>query len=385
MKVLYIVTGIRPPEASGSEFIQNLIFAISKKGVNATVISPIYIHTEKNMGLWTDEQEKKYNVRFILIDTPSFIKKLFLLHIAITPLLTTVTVLKVLLKERFDIVHEFTSTPAIILRSLIYRFFNTPSVFTLAVLNKTIFGKLLWFKIFDFGSAYLIPSCEIINKIINIGVKKEKIFYLPPGINTLIFKSKTTKLQARKILGLPKNLIIFTYFGALTEEKGVFDILQASKLLSKETRQKIFIALFCYYLKGSSTFEKMAKALRDGVPENIKLYEKYVDIPLLLTASDYIIYPQRTGHGTTIPPISILEGLAAEKPIITTDIVGTREIITKNRGLLIPPSNPLSLAKIIKKVSFETIKFDRNSNLDDFDLTNVTSRLLSIYKEVSKR
>lgn len=384
MNVLYLVTGIRPPVASGSEFIQNLIFAISKKGVNATIISPIFIHTEKNMVSWVAAKEKKYNVKFILIDTPAFIKKKFLLHIALTPLLTTVVVFKLLLKERFDLIHEFTSTPVIILRALMYKLFHTPSIFSLAVFNKTILGQLSWFKIFDFGSAYLIPSHEIINKLIESGVKKQKIFYLPPGINMASFKLKTTKSQARQKLGLPKNLIIMTYFGPLNEEKGVFDILTASKFLSKEAQKKIFIALFCYYLKGFGNYKNAAKKLRAGTTKNVNLYEKYVDIPLLLAASDYIIYPPRTGHGATIPPISILETLAAKKPIITTRIIGVSELITNN-GILHSPASPRALAKTMERVSRKTPGFHQNSNLDSFSLENVTNRLLSIYKQVYKK
>lgn len=384
MKVLYLVTGIRPPLASGSQFIQNLIFTISNKGVNATIISPIYIHTEKNMSLWAAQQEKKYNIKFVLIDTPAFIKKNFLLHIMITPLLTTVVVIKLLSKEKFDIVHEFTSTPAIILRSLIYKFFKTPSIFTLAVLNKTILGKLFWFKIFDFGSAYLIPSREITNSILDLGVKKQKVFYLPPGINIASFKPKTTKLKAREKLDLPKNMLIMTYFGPLTEEKGVLDILKASNLFSQENQKKIFIGLFCYYLKDFRNYKNIAQKISSEAPKNLKLYEKYVDISLLLTASDYIIYPLRSGHGTTIPPISILEALAAHKPVITTDILGIREIITNKNGILIPPGDPPALAKAIQGAHLR--KFNQNKTFEDFDLNfdlnNVCDKLLSIYKQI---
>lgn len=391
MKVLFLVTGIRSPVASGSKFIQNLIFELSNRGIEATIISPIYIHTEKNMASWVAEKEKKYHVKFIIIDTPAFIKKNFLLHILITPFLTTIVVLKTLFKEKFDVVHEFTSTPIIVLRSLIYKCFNIPSVFTLSVFNRTILGNFFWFKIFDFGTAYLVPSREIINKIVNLGVKKQKVFYLLPGINTANFQVEMSQQQVRQKLYLPNNMIIMTYFGPLSQEKGVFDLIEASKLLPTQLQEKVLIVLFSYYLKDYGNHAEIAHKIRRKVPKNVKLYEKYVDIPLLLAASDFIIYPQRTGHGTTIPPISIIEALAAQKPVITTKIIGIRELITKNNGIVVQAASPHALAKAIttailhrgSKFDLKKLRSTNNKILKDFDLVNVTNQLLSIYQKIS--
>lgn len=383
MKVLYLVTGIRPPKASGSQFIQNLIFEASKKEVQATILSPIYIHTEANMSLWAEQMERKYNVKFVLINTPKFIKKRFLLHLAITPLVTTLAVLKLLFKERFDLVHEFTSTPAIAFRSIFYKFFNLPSIFTLSVFNKTIFGKLFWFKIFDFASAYLLPSQEIETSVQELGIAKKKLFYLPPGIKASNFNPKIDKTQARKLLGLPANLTLITYYGPASEEKGVLDILEASRLLSKETQNKVLILLYCYYLKEYGNFRDVLRKLKEAPPENLKLYEKYVNIPLLLSASDCIIYPPRTGHGATIPAISILETMASQKPIIATNIIGTRELVNEGNGILVPPNSAHDLTKAIEKAA--STKFSPKNNLDRFNLGKVANRLLEIYKQVQER
>jgi len=43
MKVLFLVSGVGP-NAWGTTYIQDLIFELSKKGVNSTILSPEYIH-----------------------------------------------------------------------------------------------------------------------------------------------------------------------------------------------------------------------------------------------------------------------------------------------------------------------------------------------------
>lgn len=393
MRVLFLVTGIRSPAASGSKFIQNQIFELSNKGINATIISPIYIHTESKMISWAKMMENKYHVRFILIDTPTFIKKYFLLHIILSPILTTFIVIKTLLKEEFDIVHEFTSTPIILIRCLLYRLFNIPSVITLSVYNRTILGNFFWFKIFDFGTAYLIPSKEIIKKLISIGIKRNKIFFILPGINTAKFQLELSQQIAKQKLKLPNNPMIITYYGPLNQEKGVFDLIKASQLIPSMLQEKVLIILFSYYLKNYGNHAKLAKEIRRDAPKNVRLYEKFVDIPLLLAASDIIIFPQRTGHGTTIPPISLIEALAAHKPVLVTKITGIKELITKNNGILIQAENPQSLAQvlstsILQRGSMFDLNKLRTTNkkiLKGFDLVNVTNQILSIYYKISRK
>lgn len=385
MNVLYLVTGIRPPVASGSEFIQKLIFEVSKRKVNVTVISPIYIHTEKDMDTWAKEVEKKYNLRLILIDAPKFIKKNFLMHILITPFLTTIAVVKLLSKERFDIVHEFTSTPIILVRALIYRFFKAKSVFTLAVLNKTILGSFFWFKLFNFGTAYLIPSKEILSKLVKAGVDREKMFYLPPGIDTKRFRHKIDKREAIKKLGLPKDLTIVTYLGALSEEKGVLDLLRASKLIAPNIGDRIFIALFSYYLKDFKNYKKMADILSAHAPKNFQLFESRVDSAIVFAASDYVVFPQRTGHGTTIPPITVLEALASGKPIIATSILGTRELINDKCGILIPPAEPRTLSHQLEAIILREKTLKPNINTKILDLTEMVDQQIGIYYKLNDK
>ncbi len=385
MKVLYLVTGIRPPAASGSEFIKELIFETTKKSVEATIISPIYIHTQGEMGKWVLEHEKLYRVRFVLIDVPEFIKRNFLLHILLTPLFTTIEVIKVLSKEKFDLVHEFTSTPIILFRGLIYKLFRLNSVFTLSVLNKTVLGRLFWFKYFNFGTTYIIPSKDLLDKIANLGISKSKLFYLPPGIKISDFNLKISQESAREKLHLPKNTKIYTYFGPLTTEKGVSDLIEASRLLPPKIQQSSHIAIFSYYLKDYKNHKLMSKKLMQNSAQNVKLYEKYVDIPLLLRASDCIIYTQQTGHGTTIPPITVIETLVSQTPIIATSIIGVKELVTKDDGILVPPANPSKLAQAIERFHNNPIKKNSHKSHMAFDLPHTAAELAAIYNKLYEK
>lgn len=387
MKVLYLVSGIGPPAGWGTEFIQNLIFALSEKGVEATIINPIYKHTHPDWKTWTKEVEKKYRVRIISLEAPRWIKERLLLHFALTPLFVTWAAIKLLRSQQFDLIHEFSSTPVILFRHFIFRLSGIPTIFTLSVYNNTILGKLLWFKIFNFANLYLVPSRKIVDKLISLGINKKKLIFSPPGINLHPFRKKISQVVARKKLQLPIDKFIFSYFGSLTKEKGVLDLIEAAKLVKREVQRKILIILFAVW-KGSGQHQEIKEDIESLNFPYLKLVEKYVDIPTLLAASDAVILPQQTGHGATIPQISVIETLASGRPLITTSILGVKELVKGGNSLLVHPNDPLAIAHAIETVfrqreSFNT--FENRRVLTIFEIEKAVLLHLKVYEALRLR
>lgn len=389
MKVLYLVSGIGPPAGWGTEFIQNLIIDLAGKGVEATIINPIYIHTHPDWRNWIKEQNEKFNIRVIPLESPSWIKKNLMLHFMLTPLIVTISTIKLLRKEKFDLVHEFSSTPIILIRALILKlFFRTPTIFTLSVYNNTLLGNFKWFKIFDFAKYYLIPSKEIINQLKKIGIAEKKLIFSPPGINLTLFKttdeqsSPMDKTWARKQLKLPENKFIISYFGSLTFEKGVDEIIEASKKLDQSISKNLLILVSSIW-KGSNEHKILIKKIKAVNLDYLELRDKYIDIPLLLSASDAIILPQRTGFGTTIPPIALLEAIASKRRVVATDTIGVRELLRDTENILIPPFDSISLSKAITKIysEKETVAPIQLSNI--YDIKNSTELHLNLYKTIN--
>ena len=183
MKILYLVSGLGPKAGWGTEYIQDLIISLSQKGIQGWIINPIYGHTHPNWRQWTNKLEKNYNLKIISLTAPKWISKNFILHLALTPIFVTMEIIKLCRKENFDIIHEFSSTPIILCRHLIMKIlFKVPTIFTLSVYNNTLLGNFKWFKIFNFANYYLIPSREIINRLLNQGIHKDKIIFSQPNL-----------------------------------------------------------------------------------------------------------------------------------------------------------------------------------------------------------
>lgn len=384
MKVLYLVSGISSPAGWGTEYIQNLIVTLSRRGVNATIVTPLLLHSNKDWRDWSKKQYDIYGIRIIIINTPSWLKRRPILHLMIANVLSILAVIRLLKKEHYDVIHEFSSSPIILFRSLLFKLmFNMPTIFTLSVYNNSFLGNFKWFKILNFAKYYVVPSKEIMSILLKIGIPAQKIFFIPPGVKIDVFIKKRNQSEEREKLSLPKKKFILTYYGTLTKEKGAMDLIHAYQSLEQDVRDNIHLVL-CVVWRGSSEHSEIKSYIVSLKQKSITLLERFVDIRGLIWASDAVILPQQTGSGTTIPPISVIETLAAGKMLIATDIIGNREIINADCGILVPPKNPVRLSQAIKKVFKKRNLLGKyimqnSRTIGKFRLNTVAKQYLSLY------
>ena len=75
------------------------------------------------------------------------------------------------------------------------------------------------------------------------------------------------------------------------------------------------------------------------------------DVPELLAAADIVSLPTYYREGV---PRSLLEAMAMERAIVTTDHVGSRETVDHGvNGFLVPPKDSQALADAIEKLSID--------------------------------
>jgi phosphatidylinositol alpha-mannosyltransferase len=74
----------------------------------------------------------------------------------------------------------------------------------------------------------------------------------------------------------------------------------------------------------------------------------------LLAASDVVALPYRLTLGQAVFPAALLEALAANVPVVTSDLPLLRELTNHGKtALLAPPENPSALARAIERVLAE--------------------------------
>lgn len=279
-----------------------------------------------------------------------------------------------------DVVHNFTHKPAIF-GSLSARFNGVKKIFV----SITGLGNLFTnddFKTMVLRNILLLQYC-VVSRFLNViffqnpddrnDFVNKKIITLDKtrltpgsGINVNEFKSSVEeKLQYRKLLAKEigcdlENKIILLCPARALNEKGINEFYNASKIVSKLSDDYIFI-----HLGSESHQSRMDKpSLEKKAKENSLYFLGYKsNIQDYMTASDVVVLPSYYREGV---PRSLLEALALDKYILTTNRPGCKEVVINDwNGKLFEAKNHKDLASKVLSLSFETLQ-SSNSNSRKF-------------------
>ena len=186
---------------------------------------------------------------------------------------------------------------------------------------------------------YIAVSDEIKERLSqDLKVPESKIRVVRNGISTPRFDNPANP-ALRATLGEGRERPIVSTPARLHSQKGHAYLLKAAVLVPD--------ALFVLAGDGPErrTLEEMTQAL--GLKERVRFLGHRQDIPQLLASCDLFALPSLY-EGL---PLSVLEAMAAGKPVIATAIGGTDEAISDGvTGLLVPPANPEKLAAAISRL-----------------------------------
>jgi glycosyltransferase involved in cell wall biosynthesis len=161
-----------------------------------------------------------------------------------------------------------------------------------------------------------------------------------------------TPAPLRTELSLPDDAILIGWTGRLNFLKGLEYLIKAlPPLIAAEPRAHVLLV-------GSGELENDLRALVTelGVEDHCHFLGFRQDIPALLASLDLYAQPSLS-EGLSI---SLLEAMAAGKPIVTTDITGNREVIEGGvSGLLVPPTDVEALATALLKLMRDPTRSQR--------------------------
>ena len=124
----------------------------------------------------------------------------------------------------------------------------------------------------------------------------------------------------------------------LDRQKGLTTLLEAAELVPE--------ARFVVAGEGPERPMLEAQIRRLGLEHRVTLLGHRSDVPQLLAGCDLFVLPSLY-EGL---PVSILEAMAAEKPVVATAIGGTDEaVLHGSTGLLAPAGNAVALAAAIRQ------------------------------------
>jgi glycosyltransferase involved in cell wall biosynthesis len=198
------------------------------------------------------------------------------------------------------------------------------------------------------------------------------------GVDTTFF-APNGEVRDGKVLTL-------TFIGRLLYDKGVREFVEAAQLVKKNNDQVQFWLIGDIDRENPSAVrnEDLVRWIRDpsihyhGATDNIKR---------IIENSDCVILPSyREGM-----PRVIMEAMAMERPVITTDTAGCRETVDhKINGYLVPVRNSIALSLAMKefiemdpKEKIKMGKAGRVKVLNEFDDRIIADQLYEILLDAS--
>lgn len=154
------------------------------------------------------------------------------------------------------------------------------------------------------------------------------------------FKKPVNRESKRESLKIPNDVPLVGTIGRLTEQKGYSFFIDAIPMVLKENPDVHFIIVGDGEL--SESLQRLAASY--GVDHRVMFTGPRSDIEEIFACLDLFV-SSSLWEGL---PTVILESMAANVPIVATDIPGTRDLIQDGyNGWLVPPGNAYALAEAI--------------------------------------
>jgi glycosyltransferase involved in cell wall biosynthesis len=218
--------------------------------------------------------------------------------------------------------------------------------------NPVILGLMKLLEITAYRSAYQLIGLSpgIVDGIIRVGIKRDRVTMIPNGCDSGIFKPRVTKCESLK--GINKGDFVGIFTGTHGVANGLDAVLDAAAILIKKNRTDIKFLFVGNgklkpHLKERAKTEKLSNCVfMDPVPKNnIAKITADCDCGMMILANVPAFY-----FGTS--PNKFFDYIACGLPIVNNYPGWIAGMIQEYQcGVVVPPENPDELAEAMIRLS----------------------------------
>ena len=172
------------------------------------------------------------------------------------------------------------------------------------------------------------PVCEELEKI---GIARDRVIYIPNGVDTRQFRPSPDKKLLRKKFGIPEDDIVLLSVGRLTPAKQPHTMIEVFSHLEKELGD----VTLC--IAGNGELLEETKDLAEEMGLRKVLFLGHVDhdrdLPDLYACSDCYIMTSKYEGG--MPPLTLAEAMASGLPCIVSNIPNLEVVRDADCGIIL--------------------------------------------------
>jgi glycosyltransferase involved in cell wall biosynthesis len=260
-------------------------------------------------------------------------------------LIAVVNLCLIFLKERFDLVHTNMFTPdilgglaAVLTGTLFISTQHDTQVWRYSKSYRNTIRRYLHRFLMKFCAVVITPTHSVKQYLIDTEqIDQRKIQTIYHGIDLEKFDIPIRAIDQTINIGV---------LARFRPEKGHEYIIRALPEVLTETKPLKIKILFAGDGNTKTSMEDLAITL--GLEKNIEFLGHIYDVPHFLTKIDILLHAAISSEAFCY---SALEGLAAGKIVIVTNIDGLPEFVHDHKnGLLISPESPQAIANALKEV-----------------------------------
>jgi len=358
MKIISLTTTYpESPKSTKPRFVHALNKEFVKLGIQTVVICPHSVNSKTNFSMDSVQIRffkylpEKFEISFKSI--PDLVNtKAGKLKVLLMIIVFFLYSLSLCSRNRNYFLHGHWAFPGGYIAYLISKVLNKKFIVTvhgseLPLLERFSFLKKIVVKCLNNSFRVIASNDYLKNKLIKLGVHKEKIELIKPIPNFVSHVDQKSLKQFKEKITKDDKIIL--YVGRLTEVKGVEYLIKAIDLIKLRNIHLVIAGdgVLCDKLK------KLCDSL--NLQNKITFFGPATsdDLSLLYGASDVFVLPSiETSDGAAEGTgLVILEAMESGLPVITSSVGGIVNTVKNGvNGLLVPEKNPKEIANAIERV-----------------------------------
>lgn len=178
---------------------------------------------------------------------------------------------------------------------------------------------------------------------IEAGLQADKFLVRPDAVDFAAFDIDISMADARKQVGLETEGKIVLYTGRFSHWKGTDTLIEAARYLPSGI-QVILVGGF----EGEPEVARQT-ARRFEVADRVRIVEfrPHAEMPLYMKAADLVVLPNLAENALSMyhtSPLKLFEYMAAQRPIVASDLPAIREVVDDQTATLTMPGDARQLA-----------------------------------------